>query len=156
MLKRRRRGPSAGFVLMILVTLTVVAFSVYLVLTSGSRQAERTVDTFYSLEQEGKFASSWELFHTDMQSRFTRESYIQDRSHVFINHFGVDTFEYELSSPKKVTHWQKHEEAVALDVYKVIATKKYRGKYGYFEFVQHVFVAQENGEWKVLWDFNGQ
>ncbi|PYZ95891.1 hypothetical protein CR205_16055 [Alteribacter lacisalsi] len=156
MLKRRRRGPSAGFVLMTLVTIAVVIFSCYLVFTAGARQAAKVVETFYTLEQEGKFSSSWELFHSSMHKRFTRETYIQDRSHVFINHFGVDTFTFDLTSPRKISHWQKHEEAVAMDAYKVIATKKYRGKYGYFEFVQHVYVAEEDGEWKVLWDFNEQ
>lgn len=123
------------------------------IMTAESRQAGNVVEEFYRLEQEGKYSSSWELLHSSMHNRFTREAYIQDRSHVFINHFGVTTFEFTLTKPKRLDNWQKHEDAELLDVYHLIATKEYRGKYGYFEFVQYVYVAREDDEWKILWDY---
>ncbi len=125
----------------------------FLLIRSDAKQAEKTVDLFYSLEQEAKFSSSWELLHSDMKQRFPVENYIQDRSHVFMNHFGVDTFTYSLSKPKKKESWQMTDDAEPVDVYQIIVTKNYEGKYGYFQFIQHTYVTKEDGEWRIMWDF---
>ncbi|MBM7095799.1 hypothetical protein JSY36_08535 [Bacillus sp. H-16] len=150
---RRRRSSVTPFLLasFVLVAGVILLFTL---IPSDARQAEKAVELFYTLEQEGKFASSWELLHSSMHNRFSRENYIQDRSHVFINHFGADSFRFILTKPKKVEDWKKHEEAEVMDVYHLTATKKYHGKYGYFEFVQYVYVTEEEGEWRILWDYN--
>lgn len=68
---------------------------------SPSHQAKSAVKEFYTLEQEGNFSESWNLFHSSMKKKWTKGAYIQDRAHVFLNHFGVDTFTYPLKMLKK-------------------------------------------------------
>ncbi|UCZ52839.1 hypothetical protein LGQ02_18975 [Bacillus shivajii] len=143
--------------LFVIGTAMVIAIIVMLVLFfSPSHQAKNAVDKFYSLEQEWDFSSSWNMLHPQMKERFTRGHYIQDRSHVFMNHFGVDTFSYSLSRAKKINNWRKMEESEPLTVYKVTVTKKYKGKYGNFRMIQDVFAAKEDNKWKILWDYKGQ
>ena len=94
------------------------------------------------------------MFHPLMQKRFTKGHYIQDRAHVFLNHFGVETFDFTLGDAEKITNWKmtKDDEPLKL-VYKVPVTIIYKGKYGNFSIKQDVFVAEEEGEWKILWDY---
>jgi hypothetical protein len=49
---------------------------------------------FYEYEQLEDYSRSWELFHSSMKERFPKGDYIQDCVHVFIGHFGADTFEF--------------------------------------------------------------
>lgn len=61
-MKRRSRSPNIIAVIataVLIVGIIVAAFYT----ASPSQQAKRVVDQFYSLEQEGRYSSSWELFH---------------------------------------------------------------------------------------------
>ncbi len=121
---------------------------------SETRHAKHAVDSFYSHEQRGDFSDSWELFHPLMKKKFSKGDYIEDRAHVFMSHFGVETFDYSLTKPKKVEDWRMSEEEEFVDVvYKVTVTQKYQSKYGRMNLVQDVYVAEEDGEWLVIWDY---
>ncbi len=122
----------------------------------AAHEAKQTIVTFYQYESEGKFADSWELFHPLMKEKFNKSYYIQDRSHVFMSHFGAATFSFSLSRMSKVNQWAMNASAEPFQsaVYKTTVTKQYEGKYGKFQFVQDVFAAKEDGRWTVLWDYN--
>ncbi|MBU9714937.1 hypothetical protein KS419_24640 [Bacillus tamaricis] len=118
-----------------------------------SSQAKKAVDQFYSYEQDARYSSSWDMFHPKMQDRFSRNNYMQDRAHVFMNHFGVDTFDYSLGRAKRIKEWRMTEDGEELDVYRITVTKSYRGHYGNFKIVKDVFVTKEDGTWMILWDY---
>ncbi|TYR79332.1 hypothetical protein FZC66_14570 [Priestia megaterium] len=121
---------------------------------SSTYQAKSTVEEFYTLEQEGNFSDSWELFHSAMKERFPKGAYIQDRAHVFLNHFGVDTFSYEVKDVQKVEQWKMTNEMEAFkEVYEIQIVQTYKGKYGNFNLHQLVFAVKEKGEWKIAWDY---
>lgn len=110
---------------------------------------------FYRYEQEGDFANSWDLFHPVMKKKFAKGHYIQDRAHVFMNHFGVETFSYTLDEAEKLEKWKISKDSPAMrNVYKVLITQTYKGKYGNFDLKQEVFVVKEKDEWKIMWDYN--
>ncbi|MDL4840265.1 hypothetical protein [Aquibacillus rhizosphaerae] len=149
-MKRQRGAIIAGLVVLIAITMTIFIY----IQMSPSHQAKETIDSFYKLEQEGKFADSWALFHSQMKGKFDKGHYIQDRAHVFMNHFGVTTFTYVLGNVDKVNEWKLSEESEVLDVvYQVNVTKTYKGKYGNFNLNQSVFATKEEDEWKILWDY---
>jgi hypothetical protein len=124
-------------------------------LSSADRQAQETVDEFYSFEQDGNFADSWKLFHPYMKQKFTKSSFIQDRSHVFIGHFGAETFTYEISEPEEIEGWRMEEGQKSFkSAYKFQVMQNYKGKYGAFSFQQDVFVVKHKEQWVILWDYN--
>lgn len=138
-----------------ILLLTVLIFTFKSLFFSSDRLAIKAVDKFYSYEQNGEFSSSWELFHSNMKKKFTKGHYIQDRAHVFMNHFGVETFTYTLGKPEKLKSWKmsKEEEAIK-PIYKITVIQTFKGKYGNFDIEQEVFVGKEKGEWKILWDYH--
>ena len=140
--------------LLLIIPIAALAFFLILLWPSQANQAQKVVNEFYKLEQQGRFSSSWELLHPEIQSRFPKPSYIQDRAHVFMSHFGADTFKYSLNSPSKKRNWKMTNDAEPLDtVYNITVTKSYHGKYGKFYFKQEVYVAREEREWRILWDY---
>ncbi len=89
-----------------------------------------------------------------MKNRFDKSDYIQDRAHVFLNHFGVDTFDFTLSDPKKTENYQLNTNlANTQTVYQLTATYIYHSKYGYLEIDQPVILAEEDQEWRILWKY---
>lgn len=147
-------------ILPILIGILLVVFLLIclkILLFNSSTQAEDIVGKFYYYEREGNFSDSWELFHPYMKERFTKSSFIQDRAHVFIGHFGADTFSYEISKPVKFDKWKPEEGQDNLrDGYKMVVTQKYAGKYGKFNFQQDVYVVKHKGKWAILWDYNSK
>ncbi|WP_072891062.1 hypothetical protein [Ornithinibacillus halophilus] len=122
---------------------------------SEDRQAKSIVEEFYLYEQDGAFSESWKLFHPKMEEKFNKGHYIQDRAHVFMNHFGVTTFSFELGSVKKVKDWVMEEGTEAIgEAFVVPVYKTYKGKYGNFTISQDVYATKVDGEWKILWDYN--
>ncbi|SHP76694.1 Uncharacterised protein [Mycobacteroides abscessus subsp. abscessus] len=150
---RNRRG----FLPIILLLVIIIGGYIIIryVLFSPSRQAIHVVEKFYEYEQTGDYSNSWELLHSMMKERLPKGGYIQDRVHVFMGHFGADTFEFKINEKRELSNWKMTKESKALDtVYEVKVTQSYKGKYGTFEFVQYVYVAEEKGDWLILWDFN--
>ncbi|CDQ19190.1 hypothetical protein [Halobacillus karajensis] len=90
-----------------------------------------------------------------MKEKFTKGHYIQDRAHVFMNHFGVDTFEFSIGNVSKLDQWTMEKGAKSLEgVYHTKVVQTYKGKYGHFQLHQDVYVTEEKGEWRILWDYN--
>ncbi|MBU9720564.1 hypothetical protein KS407_03785 [Bacillus alkalicola] len=133
--------------------IAVIILVIYLLFFLPAQQAKNTVDDFYAYEQEARYSSSWDMFHPKMKEKFSRNHYMQDRAHVFMNHFEVKTFDYSLSRAKRIKKWQMTEEGEELDVYKITVTKDYGGKYGNFKMIKDVFATKEEGEWWILWDY---
>ncbi|WP_413306775.1 hypothetical protein AA0X95_06380 [Bacillus sp. 1P10SD] len=134
-------------------------FAVFLIIRSvfisSTNEAKDVVDEFYGYEQEGDFANSWALFHSSMKKKFSKGNYIQDRAHVFMNHFGVETFSYTIGELEELKDWKMSKADPSLkNVYKVPVTQTYKGKYGNFDLKQEVFVTEEKGKWRILWDYN--
>jgi hypothetical protein len=153
---RRRRNFPILPLLGIGITGIAILFFLGSFLFSSSQRAENVVETFYSYEQEGNFNESWELFHPDMKKKFEQGSYIQDRAHVFIGHFGADSFTYTIEEQDEIKDWKMSEEAPSNKVaYHYLVTQKYKGKYGTFNFQQDVYVVNHKGDWVILWDYKG-
>ncbi|MFC3884653.1 hypothetical protein ACFOU2_14590 [Bacillus songklensis] len=152
---RKRRLLPRNIILLILAILVIGSlFWTLLSFLSPGHQAKKTVEEFYTYEQEGEFGDSWELLHSQMKVKFPKGPYVQDRAHVFMGHFGAETFSYTIDKPEKIERWKMEEGVSPLKVvYKMTVTQSYKGKYGAFDFRQYVFVTKEKGEWKILWDY---
>ena len=154
---RKKSALSKRFLSGILVLAGI--FAVFLIIRSAifssTGEAQEVVDEFYGYEQEGDFANSWGLFHSSMKKKFSKGNYIQDRAHVFMNHFGVETFSYTIGELEELKDWKMSKTGPSLkNVYKVPVTQTYKGKYGNFDLEQEVFVTEEKGKWRILWDYN--
>ncbi|MFD1708259.1 hypothetical protein ACFSCZ_16200 [Siminovitchia sediminis] len=148
---RRRKPVWVNPLLMALLALALIKWLFF----GPDISADKAVDEFYQYEQEGNFSQSWEMFHPYMKEKFSKGHYLQDRAHVFFNHFGVETFEYMLGEPEKVENWQPADEGPELEVvYKVPVTQVYEGKYGNFILIQDVYAVKDEEEWLILWDYN--
>jgi len=78
-----------------------------------------------------------------------------DRYHVFIGHFGTETFQFTIKESDKIKGWRMEEGLKPFDVtYKFTVMQTYKGKYGKFSFLQEVYVATDKEDWKILWDYN--
>lgn len=109
---------------------------------------------FYKLEQEGDYGSSWELLHSTMKEHFPKDQYIQKRAHIFMQDFDSDTYLYEVGKSTSVSGFQLKENGkeTELDhVYAVKVTQDFHTLYGPIQLVQMCYVAEENGEWSLLW-----
>lgn len=152
---RRRRPSERVFILGVIVFLLIIIVALPFTLFSDRGNAKDFVQQFYEFEQNGDFAQSWELFHPEMQAKFKKSTYIQDRAHVFMNHFGADSFSFDVSKGDKLQNWQMEEGGETFGtVQQFVVRKAYIGKYGNFEFVQQVFVVKVDKEWRLLWDYN--
>ncbi|WP_338751810.1 hypothetical protein [Bacillus sp. FJAT-52991] len=150
----RRRGQWSGRLLVVFVLVVVLWGLVGLMRISPSERAERVAREFYEFEQQGRFSESWELFHPLMKERFPKGDYIQERAHVFMSHFGVETFSFSLGKVKKIENWKDTEKSSPLKmVYQVPVTQIYQGKFGNFSLHQEVFVTEHQGKWLILWDY---
>lgn len=138
-------------VFVLLGFLTNIFFHVF----SAGYQTEKLVNTFYTLEQDGDFSDSWELLHPYMKDKWKKGAFIQDRAHVFINHFGAETFQFTVIEGDRIDEWSMSQNLPPVDTaYQFTVTQTYEGKYGKFSFIQEVYVAEDNGEWRILWDYN--
>jgi hypothetical protein len=141
--------------IVLLVGIVTVLMLIKATWSSPDKEAIAVVSEFYQFEQEGEFSSSWNLFHSTMKEKFSKGHYIQDRAHVFMNHFGVETFDFTISEPENVDQWKMSKNGhVIKNVYKILVTQTYKGKYGNFDLKQEVFAVEEKEEWKIIWDYN--
>ncbi|MGP4041472.1 hypothetical protein ACTWP4_16435 [Gracilibacillus sp. D59] len=151
-----RRNSKIIWLLGAIFSLVFVTFIIYAItyFFSTEREVEKVATQFYEYEQKGDFSNSWEMFHSSMKNRFDKSDYIQDRAHVFLNHFGVDTFDFTLSEPVKIENYQLNTNlANTQTVYRLTATYIYQSKYGYLEIDQTVLLAEEDQEWRILWKY---
>ena len=122
--------------------------------TGRAEEAEQVVDQFYRLEQEGDYGSSWELLHSSMKEQYPKDHYIQQRAHIFMQDFKSETYLYELGKSKSLSGFQLKQNGKALEldhVYAVQVTQDFDTLYGPIQLVQTCYVAEENGEWSLLW-----
>ena len=153
-MKRNQRKPLIIFLLLLVVVLLVCYLVYTFILNTPANQAEEAVEEFYTYEQEGAFSNSWEMFHPYMKERFEKGHYLQDRAHVFLNHFGVNTFTFSIENAELIRNWQIEEDAEPIDeVYHVPVTMYYQGKYGNFAIIQDVYATNIDGGWTILWDY---
>ncbi len=139
----------------LVICIVIVVMLIRSAMFSVDKQVVAVVEEFYRFEQEGEFSASWQLFHSTMKERFPKGFYIQDRAHVFMNHFGVESFEFSMSEPEQIKQWKMSKTGPALkNVYKILVTQTYKGKYGNFDLEQEVYVVKEKEKWKVVWDYN--
>lgn len=118
------------------------------------QSAEKLVEQFYKLEQDGDYGSSWELFHSAMQEHFKKDSYIQSRAHVFMQDLGVHTFEFELGEAVLLDHWKMSDEAEPMyNVVQIPVEQTFASKFGRFSMHQLCYVTQEQGHYKLLWSY---
>lgn len=149
-----RRHQWSGRLLVVFVLVVVVWGVIGTLRVSPSEQAEQVVRSFYEFEQEGRFSESWELFHPLMKERFPKGDYIQERAHIFMSHFGVETFSFSLGKVKKIENWKDTENSSSLKmVYQVPVKQVYQGKFGNFSLHQEVFVTEHKEKWLILWDY---
>ncbi|WP_308638452.1 hypothetical protein [Paenibacillus silvisoli] len=112
------------------------------------------VKLFYAYEQAGDYGSSWELFHSDMQKRFSKADYIQKRAQVMLKDFGVSVFDVEVGRPTEVSNWRMSSDSEPIgEVYEVVVKQMFQSEYGNFELVQPCYMVNDAGEWKLLWSF---
>nr|WP_263324739.1 hypothetical protein [Neobacillus sp. Marseille-Q6967] len=149
----RTKGLLTGILMLVIVLIVFLLLKVGL--SSSGKEAAEVVIEFYQYEQKGEFASSWALFHSTMKEKFPKGHYIQDRAHVFMNHFGVETFTFTIGETEEFEKWKLSKDGPEFqNVYLVPVTQTYKGKYGNFDLEQKVFAVEEKGKWKILWDYN--
>ncbi|MBN8235301.1 hypothetical protein JF544_08555 [Halobacillus kuroshimensis] len=153
----KKKGSGGKFLVitaLILLAAGVTAAGLFITSRPGY-QAEKAVEAFYSYEQKGRYADSWLLLHSRMKDKFGKGHYIQDRAHVFMNHFGVETFTFTTGEVTHLDTWSMEKGTDPFkNVYVVSVDQKFKGKYGRFRLHQDVYVTEEKGGWKILWDYN--
>ncbi len=159
MQQNRRKGKpiltSLQFIIVVLVILSILLFYYNVVWSTDGHQAKKTVVEFYEYEQNGNFGSAWELFHSSMQEKFSKETYIQKRALVFMQQLGASTFEFEVNDVKNVGAWGMSATTPVLsDVQRVQVTQHMLTIFGKLELNQEIFAIEENGEWKLLWSYH--
>lgn len=141
-------------IIIITCILTALLLSIRWI-TSPTQKVKVVVKEFYTLEQNGNYSDSWNLLHPYMKEKFPKTTFIQDRAHVFIGHFGAETFSYEIGDFKKVEDWKPAKGKKTFNnAYKFLVKQDYRGKYGKFSFSQEVYVVKHKKKYMILWDYN--
>ena len=154
MRRKRQRNNTLTFCYHIHLCFTCVD-KLFNYLFSPSYKAKKVVEAFYTHEQSGDFADSWELLHPLMKERWSKTQFMTDRLHVFVGHFGTETFQFTIEEGNEIKDWKMTEEAEPFDIaYKFNVIQTYKGKYGKFSFLQEVYVAKDEEEWRILWDYN--
>ncbi|RKL68094.1 hypothetical protein CR203_06255 [Salipaludibacillus neizhouensis] len=140
----------------ILIAGSAVLLIILLLITFiSSSPEEKVVKEFYEYEQKQEFWNSYELFHPHMKKRFSRSKYIDQRAHIFVDHFDVDTYDLTIGSSKKIKEWQMSDDHQPLsNVYQIPVTKTYQSQFGKFSILQNVYAVKEEGEWHIMWDYH--
>ncbi|MGC5775707.1 hypothetical protein [Paenibacillus pabuli] len=156
MLRRKNRNAlfkKIGFIAIVVLLLWLIGRTIpYLFRAEAPDEAAAIVEEFYNYEQAGDFGSSWELFHPLMKERFPKSVYLQSRAHIFMQHFGVETFDFEMEKP------EREFDVTVIDgvkpfpeAYRIGITQQYTGTFGQFKIVQTCYVVQDGEEWTLLW-----
>ncbi|MFJ5768901.1 hypothetical protein [Psychrobacillus sp. NPDC093180] len=154
MMRKGQRSMLLLFIIISICSLIVLIGSINY-LFSSSNQSKKVVEAFYTYEQSADFADSWELLHPLMKDRWSKTQFMTDRLHVFVGHYGTDTFQFTIEEDNKIKGWKMAKESEPFDVaYKFKVIQTYKGKYGKFSFLQEVYVVKDEEEWRILWDYN--
>jgi len=151
---RRRRRNAVPLVMVIIISLIVLIVSVRLFSSFANNDPDDVVSRFYHYEQEGDFGSAWELFHPVMQERFSKNAYVTERSHIYMSHYGVTTFEYEIVEEEETQNWKMAEDQETFPTaYKMAVEQQFKSKFGTFTILQDVYAVQHEGEWRIVWEY---
>jgi hypothetical protein len=151
----RRRSPVPLVIGAIASILIVVALFMIVGESREPDTPEEVIKEFYQFEQSGDFGNAWELFHPEMQNKFPKSSYIQTKNHVFMGHMGVDEFEVEVGKIEKLEKFTFNEEGLTFkNVRKAEVDLFFDSQFGELTISQTCYVALEEGEWKILWDYS--
>lgn len=130
-----------------------------LLLLSACRVAEHpsspkdTVTTFFQQEQAGNFGSSWELLHPELQERWSKEQYIQQRSRFLMEEMGAKTFDFALGEVQSLPDWSSPLTGAIYEGIQLIPTKMtFHSKWGAQTLLQNYYLVQVDGQWRILWD----
>lgn len=156
MLRRRNRNTMLkriAFILFVLLLLWLIGRSLpALFRADAPDEAAAAAEEFYKYEQSGDFGSSWELFHPLMKERFPKSAYVQNRAHIFMQHFGVQTFKLQMESPEREFDVQIIQGVKPFpEAYKIKVIQTYSGTFGEFDLVQMCYLVQDGKEWTLLW-----
>ncbi|WP_299743025.1 hypothetical protein [Rossellomorea sp. y25] len=151
----RRRSPVPLVIGVIASILIVVALFMIVGESREPDTPEEVIKEFYQFEQSGDFGNAWELFHPEMQNKFPKSSYIQTKNHVFMGHMVVDEFEVEVGKIEKLEKFTFNEEGLTFkNVRKAEVDLFFDSQFGELTISQTCYVALEEGEWKILWDYS--
>ncbi|PZT53301.1 hypothetical protein [Paenibacillus silvae] len=161
MLRRRNRNAllqKIGFFLFALLLLWLIGRSLpALFRADAPAEAAAAAEQFYKYEQTGDFGSSWELFHPLMKERFPKSAYVQNRAHIFMQHFGVQTFELEMESPEREFDVEIIQGVKPFpEAYRIKVTQTYSGTFGQFDLVQTCYLVLDGKQWTLLWYYPAQ
>lgn len=150
----RRRSNKLPLIIVIIVIIVLLIITVRFLTGFGEKGPEDVVDAFYQYEKEGDFGSAWELFHPSMQERFTKNAYVTERSHIYMSHYGVDTFTFDLDGEEEVENIRMEKDGeVFQTAYYMKVHQTFKSKFGTFTISQDVYAVKHEEEWKVVWNF---
>ncbi|WP_042222205.1 hypothetical protein [Oceanobacillus manasiensis] len=133
-----------------LITIVLLIFQIF----SPKNQAERAVENFYDYEKSAAYSLSWEMFHPLMQEKLDKKEYLQVRGELFMGYLSTKEFSYSIEKIDKVKGWTMDESSNTFEVvYKVQVNQRLKGDFGNFTIIQHVYAAEVEGDWKILWDY---
>lgn len=120
----------------------------------GKSEPEDVVSSFYHDEQEGDFGSAWELFHPVMQERFSKNAYVTERSHIYMSHYGVSTFQFKILEEEEVQNWKMAKDQKAFPTaFRFTVEQQFKSKFGTFKVLQDVYAVQQGDEWRIVWGY---
>ncbi|WP_273124309.1 hypothetical protein [Bacillus weihaiensis] len=151
----RRRSNNIGPILMVIVVMILLVIIVFQFIPSlGEKEPKEIVEMFYEYEQAGDFGSAWELFHPAMQERFSKNAYVTERSHIYMSHYGVTTFDFELNGEDEVKAFKMADKTEEYPfAYRTEVTQSFKSKFGIFKVEQEVYAVEHEGVWKIMWRF---
>jgi hypothetical protein len=151
---RRRKNPVPLLLIGIVLAVLIILF-VSVLGNGGGESPEQVIEEFYEYEQNGDFGNSWKMFHSEMKKKFGKSSYIQTKNHVFLGHMGVDTFEVKVGEIEKITKFPFSKDGPTFkDVRSAKVDLLFDSQFGVLTISQICYVAQEKGEWKILWNYD--
>jgi hypothetical protein len=152
----RRRSTSKVPILIVFAAVIVLVIAIIRIFSGlGESDPKDVVEAFYQYEQDGDFGSAWELFHPVMQERFSKNAYVTERSHIYMSHYGVQTFSFELGDEEEVQNWKMSKDAKKFPEANRIKVKQtFKSKFGTFTVIQDIYVVKVKDEWKVVWEFD--
>lgn len=150
---RRRKDKAVKIIFFLAAVAILFAIAIWFVTALSKSDQERVIDKFYKSEQDGDFGSSWNLFHSSMKERFSKKAYVTERSHIYMGHFGVQTFDYKIGKMKKIKDWKNQRTKQKETVYQTEVKLRFKSKFGTFSIVQTVLAVKEKEKWKVLWEY---
>jgi hypothetical protein len=151
----RRRKIPVPLLLIVIGCILLILFFLSVLGDGKERSPDVVIEEFYQYEQNGDFGNSWEMFHSEMKKKFGKSSYIQTKNHVFLGHMGVDTFEVKVGEIEKIKKFSFSKDGLK---FKNVRSAKvdllFESQFGVLTISQVCYVAQEKGEWKILWNYD--